>query len=153
MEEYVTNPQGKKIEVPQNTLRQRELYNQSLADRMRLLKVHLNSELRTTSDKYQKEQQPMKEKLGKQDVEVEVLKRKISALQQKLERVHQDGINAHTIHEQKIQEVNSREDKQLEMLEQNTALIRKVQTNMESFQNSQDMLAELLANLDEGVHH
>ena len=46
---------------------------------------------------------------------------------------------------------------QLDMLEQNMALIQKVETNLESLQNAHDTLAELLGNFDEGVqslnHH
>ena len=94
----------------------------------------------------------MEEKVGEQEVELEALNKKIVALQGKLEREDQEGRNARTIYEQKIQEVNSRGDKQLEMLEWNTTLIQKVQANMESLENAQNTLAELLGNLDEGLN-
>ena len=59
----------------------------------------------------------MEEKLGKQEVELEALNRKIAALKEKLEKVDQEGRNVNTIDEAENLEVNIRRDKTLEMLE------------------------------------
>ena len=50
----------------------------------------------------------MEEKMRKQDVELEALKRRIASVQEKVEKVDQEGRNPRTIHEQKIQEVANR---------------------------------------------
>ena len=105
----------------------------------------------TTSETHEKEHLSTEEKLGKQEVGMEALKRKIAALQEKLERVYQEERNAHAIHEHRMQKVNNRGHEQLEILEQNMALIQKVQKNVESLHTSQDTLAELFYNLEEGV--